>query len=213
MLVFIMKHVLVTGASSGIGRACCRYLLQLDMSVLGIARRSISMTTSDTQPPHFYSILADLTDESCYQRISSFYSEHAIDTIDYIIICAAKIDPITPLLSAQGDDLISNFTLNVLSPLYLFQSLQRYFNRSRILFVGSDSAHNHDKTGGFIVLEKRLRKCCLIVFKMNSILIIVVLGTFVQVALIPLFLTMRFLSLLRHFLTSLFTNIVRIQGL
>ena len=120
-----MKHVLVTGASSGIGFECCRYLLQLDMSVLGIARRPISMRIADRHPEHFYSISADLTHKSSYDRISSFYSEHAIDVIDYIIICAAKIDPITSLLSAQGDDLVSNFSLNVLSPLYL---LRPYFH-------------------------------------------------------------------------------------
>ena len=77
------KVVLVTGASSGIGKCCAEYLAQQGYRVYGTSRRTDS-TLSEQRPSHtnlFKMIQMDVTDESSVKK-----------GIDFIIARESSID-------------------------------------------------------------------------------------------------------------------------
>lgn len=136
-----MTHwVIVTGATSGIGRALTIYFADLDCQVLAVGRnrnelnvtRSLAITPANITP-----LVADLSQKSSVNEIVAALRQG--DTVKYLIHCAATCEPLTPLLAASQDQIRAAMAVNVTTPFLLTKKLIPFFSHTtRTLFFGSD---------------------------------------------------------------------------
>ncbi len=107
------RFVLVTGASSGIGKACCSLLAKNGFHVFAATREIQSLKDlHDSYPKKIHPIKMDITDETSiqksYSRIKSMTSEHGLSAI----INSAGICIVGPLECLTIDHLREQFEVN-----------------------------------------------------------------------------------------------------
>lgn len=100
-----MKNAIVTGASSGIGRACTEKLLALDYKVYGLSR------TSDFKDKNFSHVEIDLTQTKKIQKLEN-YNPH-------ILINCAGIGHFAPHEELSFDQIGEMIALNLTAPMLL----------------------------------------------------------------------------------------------
>jgi len=136
--------VLVTGASSGIGRAVSEMLLARGASVLGVTRRPASL------PAGVAPIQADLT-----RREDILDVFHHLGRINALVNCAgvAYLSRITDGNPADWEEM---WRVNVMALALCCQLSLRHFPREggRIVNVSSMSGHRVPPTGGFYAPTK-----------------------------------------------------------
>lgn len=136
--------ILVTGASSGIGRALCELLVNRGASVLGVTRRP-AMLSEDVSP-----IVADLTQR---EDIAAIF--HGLGRIDGLINCAgvAYMSRITDGNPADWEEM---WRVNVMALTLCCQLSIKHFpmGGGRIVNVSSMSGHRVPPTGGFYAPTK-----------------------------------------------------------
>ena len=137
--------VLVTGASSGIGRAVCEKLLEEGYAVIGISR---SIEDKVLNHDHFTALACDLRDlEQTAQKIKLLLKSR--QDISGIVFCAGA-GYFGHLEQLDFKKIQALIELNLLSPMYLSKLIIPYFkarSSGRLLFIGSEAALHGTKKG------------------------------------------------------------------
>jgi 3-hydroxy acid dehydrogenase/malonic semialdehyde reductase len=137
--------ILVTGASSGIGRAVCEKLLEEGYAVIGISR---TIEDKPLKHDHFTALACDLRDlEQTAQKIKPLLK--AQQDISGIVFCAGAgyFGNLEQLDFRKIQALIE---LNLLSPMYVSKLIVPYFkaqSSGRLVFIGSEAALHGAKKG------------------------------------------------------------------
>jgi NADP-dependent 3-hydroxy acid dehydrogenase YdfG len=136
--------VLVTGASSGIGRALCEILLDRGASVLGVTRRPNSL------PSGVAPIQADLTKR---EEVLEVFSH--LGRINALVNCAG-IAYLARIIDGNPADWEEMWRVNVMALALCCQLSLRHFPKQggRIVNVSSMSGHRVPPTGGFYAPTK-----------------------------------------------------------
>ena len=127
--------VLVTGASRGIGRACCELL-----ATRGIKAISLSRTPPESLPEsetHYQIDLSDLG--ASIKLIRNILEKHPVDAL----VCNAGRGDIGSLENFSSAQIEQSILFNLISPLALIRACLptlRACERSNIVFIGSTSA-------------------------------------------------------------------------
>ena len=111
------KIALITGASSGIGKACVKKLLSLDYEVYGMAREFERCEIKDA---HFKPIMIDLTKEKAYPKIDNLS----------ILIHSAGIGHFAPHEELSTKQIEEMIALNLTAPLLLTRHYLRALKKS-----------------------------------------------------------------------------------
>ncbi len=148
----LKRTVLVTGASSGIGRAIARKLLQQGHQVIGTTRDSGKFTT---QHPLFSPVQLDLT---ALKNLPEQLRELALGfpNIDAVIFCAGKgqFGSLEEFSYAQIEELMTlNFTSQVFLTRALLPKLKRK-PRSDLIYIGSEAALKGSRKGALYCASK-----------------------------------------------------------
>ncbi len=148
----IKRTVLVTGASSGIGRAIARDLLQQGHHVIGVSRDSGKFIR---QMANFTPLQLDLSDlNDIPQSIREL--EQAFPEIDAVVLCAGRgqFGSVEEFSYAQIEGLI---TLNFTSQAFLVKALLPALKRkehSDLIFIGSEAALKGSRKGAMYCAAK-----------------------------------------------------------
>ena len=148
----IKRTVLITGASSGIGRAIARNLLQQGHWVIGISRDCRKFIR---QMDNFSSVQLDLSQlNSLPKKLREL--EHAFPEIDTVIFCAGlgQFGSVEEFSYAQIEALITlNFTSQAFLVRTLLPALKRK-NQGDLIFIGSESALKGSRKGAMYCASK-----------------------------------------------------------
>ena len=138
------KTLLVTGASSGIGQALCKLLVERGAYVLGVTRRP-SALSEDVSP-----ILADLTQR---EQVSSIFQ--GLGKIDGLVNCAGTAY-LSRIIDGNPADWEEMWRVNVMALALCCQLSLKHFPASggRIVNVSSMSGHRVPPSGGFYAPTK-----------------------------------------------------------
>jgi len=138
------KTILVTGASSGIGRALCELLAAREANILGVTRRP-SALSEDVSP-----IVADLTQRD---DISTIF--HGLGRIDALVNCAG-VAYLSRIIDGNPTDWEEMWRVNVMALTMCCQLSLKHFPASggRIVNVSSMSGHRVPPSGGFYAPTK-----------------------------------------------------------
>ncbi len=129
------KCVLVTGASRGIGRACCDRLAQLNIRTISLSRTPPQqLPESETHYP------VDLADLGASLEITRhILKHHPLDAI----VCNAGRGDIGSLENFSANQIQQSLLFNLINPLSLVRECLPHLRkqtRSNIVFTGSVSA-------------------------------------------------------------------------
>lgn len=136
--------ILVTGASSGIGRSLCCDLLDCGSAVLGVSRRPGAL------PEGVAPIEADLTERD---QIAEVFAE--LGRIDALVNCAG-VAYLSRICDGNPADWEEMWRVNVMALALCCQLSLRHFpaEGGRIVNVSSLSGHRVPPTGGFYAPTK-----------------------------------------------------------
>ncbi len=138
------KTILVTGASSGVGKALCELLAARNANVLGVTRRP-SALSEDVSP-----ITADLTKR---EDISAIF--HGLGRIDCLVNCAG-VAYLSRVMDGNPADWEEMWRVNVMALALCCQLSLKHFpaDGGRIVNVSSLSGHRVPPSGGFYAPTK-----------------------------------------------------------
>ncbi len=144
MLSLKGKTFLVTGASSGIGKALCERLLASGANVLGVTRRPTALH------PDISPVKADLTSRS---DISAIFQQ--LGKIDGLVNCAGTAY-LSRIVDGNPADWEEMWRVNVLALSLCCQFSLKHFPKTggRIVNVSSMSGHRVPPSGGFYAPTK-----------------------------------------------------------
>lgn len=127
--------VLVTGASRGIGRACCDLLAAHQIKTV-----SLSRTAPATVPSTETHIFVDLSDiAASTSKVRHLINQHGVDSI----VCNAGRGDIGSLENFSAQQIQQSISFNLISPLTLVRECLPHLRkqaRSNIVFIGSTNA-------------------------------------------------------------------------
>lgn len=125
-----MKTAVITGTSSGIGKAICDLLLNEGFKVYGISK-----TYSEVENQNFVWIEADLTDNNSYEQIPENIAEGYID----VLINNAGIAFEHRALDFSDQNFNRIFNLNFKAPILLTQALKEKIQNGLVINTSSVS--------------------------------------------------------------------------
>jgi len=126
------KMYLVTGASSGIGRATTAELLKRGESVLAVARNNQAI--SQLKPPHgekLIAISADVSTEQGLAHIIEIASQQSF--LQGVVHCAGSPVKLNAYQKLQTKEVTHHFNVHVLAPIALNQRLKFHKDNGRIV--------------------------------------------------------------------------------
>ncbi len=143
---------IVTGASSGIGRAVCERLLTDGMRVAGIARDLKKFPCRD---PGFTAVSIDLADvEKLPERFRALAEEHPSAAA---IVCAAGQGLFGSLEECSPDQIANLLNVNFLAHALLVRAFvprMKRAGRGDIVFIGSEAALEGHQKGSIYCATK-----------------------------------------------------------
>ncbi len=148
----VTRTILVTGASSGIGRAIAKNMLQAGHQVIGTSRDCSQFTHTH---PHFSFIELDLAQPN---RIPAALKqlEKNYPALDAVIFAAGygQFASLEQFSYAQIEQLITvNFTSQALITRALLPKLKRK-NQANLIFIGSEAALKGARKGAIYCASK-----------------------------------------------------------
>lgn len=131
------KHILVTGASKGIGFETAKYLAGNNCSVTAIARSEDKLAKlKSLSPDNIYPLALDITEESAGALIRD-HLQKTEKKIDGLINNAGLLIN-KPFQELTRDDWYKQMEVNLFAPVFLIQELFSFFNTgSHIVNIGS----------------------------------------------------------------------------
>lgn len=155
--------VIVTGASAGIGRACCTLLADAGVHVVAVARRPDALATTIGSLPGQHTWYAgDIAAPDTMSRVVA----HAIDTFGHIdgIICNAGIGLSAPVAELHWNDVMHCMNVNVGGVLAAIQAVMPHFvaqQRGTIVIVSSVvGLQGLPYSGGYCASKGALERLC-----------------------------------------------------
>jgi NADP-dependent 3-hydroxy acid dehydrogenase YdfG len=131
------QSALVTGATSGIGRALAEALLSRGAGVWAVGRRTEPLRQLSEMFPRVRAHAIDLTDDAQIEQLRQALSAHG--QLDIIIHAAAVMKPGT-LSGGSVADLDWHYRINVRAPFVLTQALLPLLSaRGQIVFLNSSA--------------------------------------------------------------------------
>jgi len=147
-----MKATIVTGASSGIGQAICKILLEQGYNVTGLAR---DFSKSSLPDKNFTRIKIDFSDlTSLPEKIQSLLKDY--NDIDSLICCSGK-GRFGSLEEFSYNQIQELMNLNFISQACLTRSvipLLKNKASSDIIFIGSEAALTGSRKGAVYCASK-----------------------------------------------------------
>jgi NAD(P)-dependent dehydrogenase (short-subunit alcohol dehydrogenase family) len=130
----------VTGAGSGIGRACAELLAQRGTKVVCVGRRPAPLAdTVDALRGAGEAVSADVSTEDGVVAVAHAVGEREVD----VLIHAAGREAVTPFATTTRAELDAVMATNLKGPFYLTQELvSRFAEQASVLFVSSMSAES-----------------------------------------------------------------------
>ena len=141
----VKRTILITGASSGIGRAAARRLLNQDHQVIGISRNCSQFATSDS---NFSSFEIDLSDLDSLPDRLRILVKH-FPNIDTMILCAGygRFGSLEEFSFAQiQTQIATNLTSQVFLARALLPGLKQK-TKGDLIFIGSEAALKGSRKG------------------------------------------------------------------
>ena len=134
-----MKHILITGGGTGIGRALAARFADKGWRVTIVGRRlNLLQEVARDYPDKISIISADVGSIQDRQKIVS----EAKGTLDLLVHNAAVLGPVGPILDQSPEDWKSHMATNVEGPLFLTQALLlKLVENSRVVNISSGAAH------------------------------------------------------------------------
>jgi NADP-dependent 3-hydroxy acid dehydrogenase YdfG len=151
-MLTVKRNVLVTGASSGIGRAVAKYLLQQGHTVIGISRDC----TKFTQPmPCFTAVELDLS--QIHELPKKLHDlQQTFSDIDAVVFCAGagQFGSIEEFSYSHIEALLNlNFTSQVFLTKALLPQLKNK-GSGDLIFIGSEAALKGSRKGAIYCASK-----------------------------------------------------------
>ena len=152
-----MKDIhVVTGASSGVGRALCKHLATRGLKVLGIARRESDLEQLRNEHPDEIQILsADIGRPDTWQSVADrVRSQYQVSTLTH----SAGVSTKTHLKDLSLETYREMMAINVDGPFFLTQALLPHLRRGgRVLHLSSGAAHHvHTYSGMYSITKAAL---------------------------------------------------------
>ena len=134
-----MKHILITGGGTGIGRALAGRFADKGWRVTIVGRRlNLLQEVARDYPDKISIITADVGRNQDRQKIVA----EAKGTLDLLVHNAAVLGPVGPILDQSPEDWKSHMATNVEGPLFLTQALlPNLVENSRVVNISSGAAH------------------------------------------------------------------------
>lgn len=148
----LTRTVLVTGASSGIGRAIARTLLRQGHTVIGISRDCGKFKTAMA---NFHPVQFDLNHlQELPQKLREL--EQQFPQLDAVIFCAGagQFGSLEEFSYAQ---ILALMALNFTSPVFLTRALLPFLkrkNRSDLIYIGSEAGLKGNRKGTIYCASK-----------------------------------------------------------
>lgn len=146
------RTVLVTGASSGIGRAVARQLLQQGHQVLGVSR---NRQRFEMAHPQFSGIELDLADSGAINRVAK-QLQNQFPQLDAVVFAAGygQFGSLEQFSMAQIEALMTvNFTANVCLTRALLAKLKQKAH-ANLIYIGSEAALKGSRNGSIYCASK-----------------------------------------------------------
>lgn len=143
-----MRHILITGVSSGIGYACLKYFIEQGCHVFGSVRKAEDATRlSETFGVNYTPLLFDVTDsEAIRSAVQTVKAELGEGENLFGVVVNAGIQIPGPILYLTREEMRYQFEVNVFGGLEVIQCFvpllrETHLNKpGRIVHVGSTSA-------------------------------------------------------------------------
>jgi benzil reductase ((S)-benzoin forming) len=134
-----MKHILITGGGTGIGRALAERFAYKGWRVTIVGRRlELLQEVAQEYPDKITFVSADVGSIQDRQKIVA----EAKGTLDLLVHNAAVLGPVGPILDQSPEDWKSHMATNVEGPLFLTQALlPNLAENSRVVHISSGAAH------------------------------------------------------------------------
>lgn len=156
-----MALSIVTGASTGIGRAIAVRLSNIGHNVLAVARNKskLIITKENGNPDKIYIVAADITTPDGRQIVVKEVKKHGGKGVQYLVQNAGSIGPIGPLLTVNEKEWRDLFDVNLHAHLFLVQALYNANafltgDEVRILHMSSAAAHSTMNDWGAYCVSK-----------------------------------------------------------
>lgn len=148
----LKRTVLVTGASSGIGRAIARNLLQQGHDVIGLSRDS---TKFKVPLANFHPVQLDLSlIQELPKKIRGM--EQQFPDLDAVVF-SAGVGQFGSLEEFSYDQIQTLMTINFTSPVFITRVLLPYLkrkSRSDLIYIGSEAALKGSRKGTIYCASK-----------------------------------------------------------
>ncbi|WP_069133495.1 SDR family NAD(P)-dependent oxidoreductase [Rhodohalobacter halophilus] len=131
------KHIIITGASKGIGFETAKRLAQSGHRVTAIARSKDALLSLQKINPDLISVLRlDITSENAVSEISDHLKERQFRIDGFIHNAGVLINK--PLSEQSRNDWQKQFEVNLMAPALLTAGLKPFFNeRAHVLTISS----------------------------------------------------------------------------
>jgi NAD(P)-dependent dehydrogenase (short-subunit alcohol dehydrogenase family) len=140
------KVVIVTGGSSGIGRAAALAFAKLGAKVIITARRAAALEEAAAEHPNIFGLVADAAVPDDAARTIA----KAVEEWGYldVLVNNAGAGAILPLADATADRITSIFAVNVLGPSLLAAAALPYLTAAKGTIINVSSTFGHKPASG-----------------------------------------------------------------